>query len=158
MQTAVENRSVDRHLLIQVAASRLLCAAINRLLLHAQSRLYTPLNERIRQHYAVQTFRARARLDVPTYADSAIQRQLDNSSTSSRTSIAWNNVLTTLHLMSTGIELVSQFSVLLNMLRDQRDGPLLATLSFGHTLFRKRTSRRAWGPTGGDHYLAALTS
>ncbi|KAJ7671929.1 P-loop containing nucleoside triphosphate hydrolase protein [Mycena rosella] len=163
VQTAVENRSVDRHLLIQVAASRLLCAAINRLLLHGQALLYRPLNEKIRQHYAVQTFQARARLDVPTYADSAVQRQLDNSSTSSRTSIAWNNVLTTLHLVSTGIELVSQFSVLISMLRDQRDGPLLATLSFGHTLFRKRTSQRHWGPTGvwaattkDTHYLRSV--
>ncbi|KAJ6573835.1 P-loop containing nucleoside triphosphate hydrolase protein [Mycena vulgaris] len=148
VQNAVENRSVDRHLLLQVAASRLICAAATRLLNHGQGLLYRPLNERIRQHYAVQSFQARARLDVPTYSDSAVQRQLDDSSTSSRTSVAWNNVLTTLQLFATGIELVSQFSVLINMLRDQRDGPLLATLSFGHTLFQKKTRQRNWQPTG----------
>ncbi|KAJ6569472.1 P-loop containing nucleoside triphosphate hydrolase protein [Mycena capillaripes] len=148
VQNAVEHRTVDRNLLLQVAASRLICSAATRLLQHGQNRLYKPLNERIRQHYAVQTFHARARLDVPTYADSAVQRQLENSTTSSRTSIAWNNVLTTLHLVSTGVELVSQFSVLFNMLRDQRDGPLLATLSFGHTFFRKKTGQRNWSPTG----------
>ncbi|KAJ7451050.1 P-loop containing nucleoside triphosphate hydrolase protein [Mycena latifolia] len=148
VQNALEKRSVDRHLLLQVAASRLICAAVTRLLHHGQSLLYRPLNERIRQHYAVQTFHARARLDVPTYADSAVQRQLNDSNTSSRTSIAWTNVLTTLHLLSTAIELVSQFSVLVNMLRDQRDGPLLATLSFGHTLFRRKTGQRSWQPTG----------
>ncbi|KAJ6498112.1 P-loop containing nucleoside triphosphate hydrolase protein [Mycena vitilis] len=148
VQNAVEHRTVDRNLLLQVAASRLICSAVSRLLQHAQTRLYKPLNERIRQHYAIQTFHARARLDVPTYADSGVQRQLDNSTTSSRTSIAWNNVLTTLHLVSTAVELVSQFSVLFNMLRDQRDGTLLATLSFGHTLFRKKTGQRNWSPTG----------
>ncbi|KAJ7102576.1 P-loop containing nucleoside triphosphate hydrolase protein [Mycena belliarum] len=148
VQNAIEKRSVDRHVLFQVATSRLVCAAVSRLLNFAQAQLYRPLNERIKQHYAVKSFHARARLDVPTYADASTQRQLDNSSTSSRTSIAWNNVLATLHLSSTGIELVSQFSVLFNMLRDQRDGPLLATLSFGHTLFRKKTNRRQWQPPG----------
>ncbi|KAJ7480006.1 P-loop containing nucleoside triphosphate hydrolase protein [Mycena galericulata] len=148
VQDAVEKRSLDRHLLFQVAASRLICSAVTRLLHYGQAQLYRPLNERIRQHYAVQSFLARARLDVPTYADAAVQRHLDHSTTSSRTSIAWNNVLTTLHLVSTGVELVSQFSVLITMLRDQRDGVLLATLSFGHTLFRKKTSQRNWTPTG----------
>ncbi|KAJ7037377.1 P-loop containing nucleoside triphosphate hydrolase protein [Mycena alexandri] len=148
VQNAVEHRTVDRDLLFQVALSRLICSAATRLLQHAQSRLYRPLNERIRQHFAVQAFHARARLDVPTYTDSAVQRQLENSTSSSRSSIAWNNVLTILHLISTGVELVSQFSVLFAMLRDQRDGPLLATLSFGHTLFRKKTHLRNWSPTG----------
>ncbi|KAJ7743846.1 P-loop containing nucleoside triphosphate hydrolase protein [Mycena metata] len=148
VQNAVEHRTVDRDLLFQVALSRLICSAATRLLQHAQSQLYRPLNQRIRQHFTVQSFHARARLDVPTYADAAVQRQLENSTSSSRSSIAWNNVLTILHLISTGVELVSQVSVLLAMLRDQRDGPLLAILSFGHTLFRKKTNVRTWAPTG----------
>jgi hypothetical protein len=152
VQNAVEQRSVDRRDLFKVALSRLVCAAISRLLTHAGLLLYRPLNDRIKQHYALQTFQARARLDVPTYADSAVQRQLDESTTSSRTSIAWNSVLSTLHLLSTAIELVTQFSVLFNMLRDQRDGPLLATLSFGHTLFRNKTRQRNWQPTGGNYW------
>ncbi|KAJ7724996.1 P-loop containing nucleoside triphosphate hydrolase protein [Mycena maculata] len=148
VQDAVESRSVDSHLLFKVAASRLICSAVTRLLHYGQAQLYRPLNVRIRQHYAVQTFHARARLDVPTYADAVVQRHLDNSATSSRTSIAWNNVLKTIHLVSTGVELVSQFSVLITMLRNQRDGPLLAILSFGHTFFRKKTGQRNWSPTG----------
>ncbi|KAJ6456145.1 P-loop containing nucleoside triphosphate hydrolase protein [Mycena sanguinolenta] len=148
VQNAVEHRTVDRNVLLQVAASRLICSAVTRLLQHGQTLLYKPLNERIRQHYAIHTFRARARLDVPTYSDAAVQRQLDNSTTSARTSVAWNNVVTTLHLFSTGVELVSQFSVLLNLLRDQRDGPLLATLSFGHILFRKKVVQKNWSPSG----------
>ncbi|KAJ7171705.1 P-loop containing nucleoside triphosphate hydrolase protein [Mycena crocata] len=148
VQTAVENRTVDVPVLMQVAASRLICSAITRLLRHGQGRLYKPLNERIRQHYAVQSFGARARLDVPTYSDSAVQRQLEHSVTSARTSIAWNNVVQTFHLFSTGVQLVSQFSVLVNMLRHQRDGPLLATMSFGHTLFRQKTNQRNWQPNG----------
>ncbi|KAJ7222601.1 P-loop containing nucleoside triphosphate hydrolase protein, partial [Mycena pura] len=124
VQNAVQHRTVDRHVLFKVAASRLICSAVSRLLRFGEGLLYRPLNERILRHYAVQSFRARARLDVPTYSDSAILRQLDNSSTSSRTSVAWTN-----------------FSVLVNMLGAQRDGPLLATLSFGHALFRKKTDK-----------------
>ncbi|KAJ7356592.1 P-loop containing nucleoside triphosphate hydrolase protein [Mycena albidolilacea] len=148
VQNAIAHRTVDRNLLFQVAASRLICNAITRLLQHGQGLLYKPLNERIRQHYAIQSFHARARLDVPTYSDSSVLRQLDNSTTSSRSSVAWNNVLTILHLVSTGVELVSQFSVLFNLLRDQRDGTLLAALSFGHTLFRRKVGQKSWSPSG----------
>ncbi|KAK7064847.1 ABC transporter related protein [Favolaschia claudopus] len=148
VQNAVEHRTVDRGVLFQVAASRLICNAITRLLNHGQALIYRPLNERIRRHYSVHTFQARARLDVPTFSDSAVQRQLDNITTSSRTSIAWNNVQQILHLLSTGVELVSQFSVLYNLLQDQRDGILLATISFGHTLFRRNFDQRSYSPSG----------
>ncbi|CAK5279803.1 unnamed protein product, partial [Mycena citricolor] len=148
VQEAVQNRTVDKAVLIRVALSRLICAAATRLLHFIQSQLSRPLNGRIRRYYSVQSFRARARLDVPTYADAAVQRQLENSTTSSRTSVAWNGVLSMLHLFSTALELVSQFSVLLTMLRDQRDGVLLAFLSFGDTLFRKKANQRFWSPVG----------
>ncbi|KAJ7691891.1 P-loop containing nucleoside triphosphate hydrolase protein [Mycena rosella] len=134
VQNAIENRSVERYLLFQVAASRLVCAAITRLPFYGQSLLFRPLNDRIQQHYAVKTFHAQARLDIPTYTNSAVQRQLDNSSAGSRTSIAWNNVLKIFELLSTVIELVSQFSVLISMLRDQRDGPLATIILFGDKL------------------------
>ncbi|KAJ6573847.1 hypothetical protein DFH09DRAFT_1276918 [Mycena vulgaris] len=121
VQNAVEKRSVDHQLLFRVAASRLICAAITRLLDHCQRQLYNPLTERTRQHYAVQKFHVRARLDVPTYADAVIQRQLDNSDNGSE-SVAWRNImLQTVEVFSLSIQLVSQFSVLVNMLRDQRD-------------------------------------
>ncbi|KAF8151968.1 P-loop containing nucleoside triphosphate hydrolase protein [Mycena galopus ATCC 62051] len=148
VQNAVEHRTVDRSLLMKVVGSRLVCNAITRLLVHGQTLLFRPLNERIRQYYAVHDFRARARLDVPTFSDSAVQRQLENSTSSGRTSIAWNNVLIVISLFSTGLELLSQFSVLFSLLRDQRDGPILATLSFGHTLFRKKVGKRNWSPSG----------
>ncbi|KAJ7222600.1 P-loop containing nucleoside triphosphate hydrolase protein [Mycena pura] len=163
VQNAVQHRTVDRHVLFKVAASRLICGAVSRVLRYGESLLYRPLNERILRHYAVQSFRARARLDVPTYSDSAILRQLDNSSTSSRTSVAWTNVVMILTLLSTGVELASQFSVLVNMLGAQRDGPLLATLSFGHALFRKKTDKGmtslhgVWAATTKDtEYLRSI--
>ncbi|KAJ7151708.1 P-loop containing nucleoside triphosphate hydrolase protein [Mycena filopes] len=148
VQNAVENRTVDRNLLFQVAASRLICSAVSRLLQHVQNRLYRPLNERIRQHFLCKASAPAPDWMSPLTQDSAVQRQLENSTSSSRSSIAWNNVLTILNLISTGVELVSQMSVLFAMLRDQRDGPLLAMLSFGHTLFRKKTNLRTWSPTG----------
>lgn len=43
---------------------------------------------------------------------------------------SFDAVTSTLHLFTTAIQLISQFSVLINVLKDQNDGPLLATLSF----------------------------
>ncbi|KAJ7630342.1 P-loop containing nucleoside triphosphate hydrolase protein [Roridomyces roridus] len=140
VQDAVKQRTVDR----RPVDLRFLA----RLLGFGKRQIYRPLNERIRRHYAVHSFHARARLDVPTYADAAVQRHLDNSNAGSRTSVVWNSVVTTFSLMSTAVELVSQFLVLMALLQDQRDGPLLAILSFGHTFFRKKTSQRQWLPNG----------
>lgn len=77
-----------------------------------------------------------ARLDVPTFDDTAVQRQLEQSfPPDSRSSVAWDTVVVTLHIFSTVLQLISQLSVLNGVLRGQRDGLLLAVLSFSHTLF-----------------------
>ncbi|KAJ7051170.1 P-loop containing nucleoside triphosphate hydrolase protein [Mycena amicta] len=145
VQDAVERRSIDRNILFKVAGSRLGCSMAARFLSYGANRLHRPLNERIRQYYSVQSFSARARLDVPTYSDASVLRQLDQSQTSSRTSLAWNSVVETLRVFSTVVELVSQFSVLITMLHDQRDGVLLATLNFAQVLFQRQTRTRTWG-------------
>ncbi|EDR16100.1 uncharacterized protein LACBIDRAFT_301848 [Laccaria bicolor S238N-H82] len=136
VQAAVDTRSIDTQLLIRIAAGRFLCQAATRISRHAKSRLAHPLNSRIKQYYSVHTFRAMARLDAPTFDDSAVQRQLEESlSPNSRSTIAWDAVTTVLHIATTLIQLTSQLSVLVSVLRHQRDGPLLALLSFAHLLY-----------------------
>nr|GAT45585.1 ABC transporter related protein [Mycena chlorophos] len=148
VQKALQHREIDRNVLFKVALSRLACSIVSRLLSLGSIRFQRPLNERIRQYYAVQSFKARTRLDVPTYSDSSILRQLDANQTG-RTNLAWNSVVNTLDVLSTIVELVSQFSVLAAMLQGQRDGLLLASLSFAQVLFARSTRSRQWGgPTG----------
>lgn len=109
-----------------------------------------PLNIRIKQYYSVHIFHAMARLDVPTFDDDAVQRQLQQSfPANSRSSIAWETVTTALRMLTTVLHLVSQISVLVSVLGGQRDGPLLAILSFSHALFEWATFRRQYINPGG---------
>lgn len=74
-----------------------------------------------------------ARLDVPTFDDPAVQCQIEQTLPKyANSSTAFDAVTSVLRLFSTAIQLISQLSVLINVLKDQKDGPLLATLSFAH--------------------------
>jgi hypothetical protein len=98
------------------------------------------LNTRIKQHYSIHTFHAMARLDVPTFEDNAVKRQLEQAvSPNSRTTVAWDTVNLALNLGSAAIGLISQLSVLLDVLRGQPDGLLLTSLSFAGTLWQYKT-------------------
>ena len=95
-----------------------------------------PLNTSIKQFYADHLFRAMARLDVPTFEDSAVQRQLESAQSSPwGSSVAWTTVQMVTSIVMTGVRLFSQLSVLFSVLREQQDGPLLAMLSFTQAIF-----------------------
>ncbi|KAF5355839.1 hypothetical protein D9756_004318 [Leucocoprinus leucothites] len=120
VQTAVEHRTVDKSLLFRVATGRFLCSLATRVLRYTKQ----------------------PRLDLPTFDDPKVQRQLESSfPQSSRSSIAWDTVTMIFHITSTAIQLVSQLSVLIGVLNDQQDGPLLAMLSFAEALFQRSAIR-----------------
>lgn len=75
-----------------------------------------------------------SRLDVPTFDDPAIQRQLHQAVPTDRTHavIAFRAVTTTLRVFATVIQVLAQLSVLINLLKGQPDGIFLAFLSFAH--------------------------
>ena len=75
-----------------------------------------------------------SRLDVPTFDDPAIQRQLRQAvpTDHAHATIAFRAVTTTLRAFATVIQVLSQLSVLINLLKGQPDGILLAFLSFAH--------------------------
>jgi len=84
-----------------------------------------------------------ARLDVPTFDDSAVKRQLESAqSTPWGSSVAWTTVQMVTSIVMTGIRLVSQLSILFTVLREQQDGPLLAMLSFAQAIFNWYCDRR----------------
>lgn len=116
-----------------------------------KQRLAVPLNIRIKQYYSVRMFHAMARLDLPTFDDPRVQRRLESSfPPNTRSSIAWDTVTMIFHIMSTVIQLVSQLSVLVRVLRGQRDGPLLAFLSFSEALFQRSAIREPFFHRGGE--------
>ena len=113
------------------------CSCANRVLRYANTRITSPLNMRIKQYYSAHIFHAMARLDVPTFADDLIQRQIEQSlPTNSHSNIVWDTVQRISNVITTILQLVSQFSVLMNSLRGQDDATLLATLCFTHGLFQ----------------------
>lgn len=77
-----------------------------------------------------------SRLDVPTFADPAIQGQLHQAVPTGQAhgSKAYGAVATIIRVFATVIQLLSQLSVLFNLLKGQPDGYLLAFLSFAHGL------------------------
>jgi hypothetical protein len=150
----VNERKVDSKVLLQIAVGRIGCSLAVRLLGYASTRVTIPLNMRIKQFYSMHTFHAMARLDVPTFSDDLVQRQLEKAlPTNSRSSIAWETVLTASHILTTFLQLISQLSVLLNALRSQDDGVLLASLCLIHGLFQWGTIRRQAVERGGRVHL-----
>jgi hypothetical protein len=141
VNTAIETRTVDKAVLIRVAAGRTACTIVARILRYVQSRIKSPLNMSIKQFYAQHLFRSMARIDVPTFEDSAIQRQLESAWSPWGSSIPWSTVCMTTGVAMTAIRLVSQLSVLSAVLREQQDGPLLAILTFVQSLSNWYNSR-----------------
>lgn len=119
----MDQRTVDKELLFTVAGGRVACTMVARLLSHFKYRVQSPLNKRIKQHYSTHIFRAMARLDVPTFDDPAVQRQMESAwSTTGRSSVCWDTIQLASGVMSTLMRLFSQVSVLMSVLHNQRDG------------------------------------
>lgn len=105
------------------------CKMIERVLRYYKNRVMLPLKSRLRQHYTSHSFYARARLDVPTFDDPAVQRQLDATSGVNGGSVAWSTLQMVTELTNAAVKVVSHVTVLVTVLKNQPDGPLLAILS-----------------------------
>lgn len=94
-----------------------------------------------------------SRLDVPTFEDPAVRRQLEATwTTSGQSSVCWETIQMASGVASTLIRLISQVSVLISVLKNQRDGPLLTILSFGDSVFQWASARRRFIDTGGTFH------
>ncbi|KAI0820613.1 P-loop containing nucleoside triphosphate hydrolase protein [Trametes gibbosa] len=133
LQTAIDTRTVDKELLFRICVGRIACTLGRRILGHAIQELRGPLSRRLKQQYSLHLFHARARLDLPTFEDPMVQRQLEEASSTSG-SIAWDTLVMASGIVSTAIQVISQISVLTQVLGTQQDGALLAILSFSASL------------------------
>ncbi|KAF8895019.1 P-loop containing nucleoside triphosphate hydrolase protein [Gymnopilus junonius] len=154
VQSAVEHRSIDTRLLVSVVFGTFLSSSANHLLVFASRQISRPLQKRIKLHYSVHIFRAFVRLDVPTFHDPAVQRQLEQSFPSyQQSTMAFTTIVVILNIVTTAIQLASQFFVLVRLLRDQTDGPLLAFLCFLLAFYQRPTTHklflknRVWAAT-----------
>jgi hypothetical protein len=96
----------------------------------ASWRVSTSLNGRIRRFYSTHIFHSLARLDMPTWDDPVVAAQIDAVVPKDSQTIAWAAITAVVLTGSTFLRLFSQTAVLIGVLREQRDGYLLALISF----------------------------
>ncbi len=129
---AIDTRAVDKSRLFHVCMGRIVCSVVSMLLARARRRVETPLNARIRRWYALHSFRARARLDLPTYGQSAVQRQLSDASENMwGQTVVWQTLELVTDIVSAAAQLLASVVVLLQVLTasGQSDGVVLAGLT-----------------------------
>ncbi|PIL27886.1 ATP-binding cassette transporter [Ganoderma sinense ZZ0214-1] len=108
------------------------------LLMHARRRVETPLNARIRRWYALHSFGARARLDLPTYGQSAVQRQLSDASDNIwGQTVVWQTLELATDIVSAAAQLLASVVVLFQVLvaSGQGDGLVLAGLTLSGEMY-----------------------
>ncbi|KIY69884.1 P-loop containing nucleoside triphosphate hydrolase protein [Cylindrobasidium torrendii FP15055 ss-10] len=132
-QNTIDLRTVDTSLLMTIASYRLGCGLLIQGVSRFENALEPLLAARLQRHYSIHMFRARSRLDVPTWNDKIVQDKLSRTSQmimgpSKDPSTVVLELLETVLRLSTGVvSIVSQSLVLARVLRGQPDGPLLVT-------------------------------
>lgn len=149
VQVAVDTRTVDRMFLTQVTGGLVFIKLTALFVNQAKVYISVPLGSRLKQYYSVHLFQARARLDLPTFDDEAVQRHLDDASHIQGQSVAWSTLKSIFGLASVIIQVVSQASVLWQVLKNQPDGALLAALSAVHSVSDLIYSQRRRVGNGG---------
>ncbi|KAI0666838.1 P-loop containing nucleoside triphosphate hydrolase protein [Trametes maxima] len=130
MQVAIDTRTVDKDRLVYICFARIACSVFSYLLELAESYAIRALVWRIRNWSDAHVFRARARLDLPTYDTSVVQQQLaDVTSDSSQWPLIWETLYMTITLVRTIGQALLQIWVLGHTLNGQRDGWLLGGIS-----------------------------
>ncbi|OJT07927.1 Lipid A export ATP-binding/permease protein MsbA [Trametes pubescens] len=130
MQIAIDTRTVDKDHLIRICTGRIACTIATHLIKFIQSRLRSILVWRIRQWSDAHIFRARARLDVPTYQLSSVQRQLDDiTPTFYMAPVVWRTIEMLSGCVRAATQATAQVVVLVQTLGGQKDGYLLAGLT-----------------------------
>ena len=134
VQSAIDNRTVDTNLLFRVAGGRALCAAAEQISSYALGNVTNSLNASSRQLYSGRIFRSMARLDVPTWDDPAVSSQINGIQSQSRMmpnsdSVAWGAISTLVETGSAFLRMFSEAAVLVRVLREHGDGPLLVLVS-----------------------------
>ncbi|KAF8508693.1 P-loop containing nucleoside triphosphate hydrolase protein [Gautieria morchelliformis] len=141
VQTSIDSRSVDPALLLRVFGYKCACGIAQYLTQLISNWAVTLLSESMRSHYSEHILQAHIRLDVPSYDDPSVRGQLISSREDRN--VAWDAINISTIIGSTLLRLISQFTVLITVLRGHPDSMLLASLSFADPILdfvRQRTS------------------
>ncbi|KAI0638773.1 P-loop containing nucleoside triphosphate hydrolase protein [Trametes polyzona] len=130
MQTAIDTRTIDKDHLFKICAGRIACNVATHLAELFRGRVRASLMWRIRKWSDALLFRTRARLDVPTFETSSVQRQMEDAEPDSYSGpAAWKAIETISGTVRAAAQTTAQVLVLTQALGDQRDGYLLAGLT-----------------------------
>ncbi|KAG2132379.1 P-loop containing nucleoside triphosphate hydrolase protein [Suillus clintonianus] len=145
IEPAMETRTVDTTVFVHVAVGHLACAVATRLFKYLRRCTIFPMDISITQFYAGRTFHSIVSLDVPTYTQFVHSGKLGipDSDLDSTSSVECEIIQVSTNITMTVVRLLSQFLVLVTVLREQQDGLLLAILSFSQPIFHWDGTRKA---------------
>ncbi|OSX68117.1 hypothetical protein POSPLADRAFT_1043258 [Postia placenta MAD-698-R-SB12] len=144
VQTAVEIRTVDKSFLLRVFLGHTVCTVVERLLSFAQEELQHPMKTRLQQYYQVHIAHARARLDVPTFGDAVVERQLDDVDPGYFPNAAWSTFDMMASALTITVQTTGQVTVLIRVLKAQPGGLLIAAIAIAHSGFRLANNRSGY--------------
>ncbi|KAF8605012.1 P-loop containing nucleoside triphosphate hydrolase protein [Ceratobasidium sp. AG-I] len=127
IKEAVEHRSVDSSLLVQIAVARGLSAFFERGCLYTMQRIAPVISLRVRAHFAEYILQAHARLDVPTFDDNEVRGLLET--VSSDRSSSWEALSEAFSVVSSVLQLFTQALVLWKIVHESDESILLVALS-----------------------------
>ncbi|KAG1777294.1 P-loop containing nucleoside triphosphate hydrolase protein [Suillus placidus] len=143
VETAMEARTVDTSVLVDVAVVHLACTIMMRLLKYARRCIIRPMDNSIKRVYAERLFKSLVCLDVPTYGASYSMARFGYPVSSSNLSLQCEIIVMSTDIAMTVVRLLSQLLVLVTVLREQQHGLLLATLSLSQPIFNWDGTRKA---------------
>ncbi|KAG1881161.1 P-loop containing nucleoside triphosphate hydrolase protein [Suillus subluteus] len=135
VESAMDTRTVDTTVLVHFAVAHLICTVAMRFLRYSKTCIIPPLSLYIKKFYHERTFHSTAHLDVPTFQTIRCSRTLHNSSFALghwSTPVAWKIIEGSTDIAMMLIRLLSQLLVLITVMWEQQDGPLLVVLGFFH--------------------------
>ncbi len=161
MEVALAERELNAYRLLFVCAGRIACTIATMLLEDVKYRAETKINCRIRKWFAQRSFRAYARLDVPTFSDGTLSRT--SSRPLRRISLAERRYgIESLRMVTDFVSrctaLGAQTFVTFNALKEQRDGPLLARTTAATVMTSYCLHTVAVSRDGGEYTLAIVLS
>ncbi|KAG2091498.1 P-loop containing nucleoside triphosphate hydrolase protein [Suillus discolor] len=134
VETAMETRTVDTSMLVDVAVVYLACTITMRLLKYARSRIIRSMDTSIRRVNTERVFRSLACLDVPTHGRTRTLDVINGRLPDSRFTLQCEIVEMSTNITMMVVRLLSQLLVLVTVLRKQQDVILLAILSFSQSI------------------------
>ncbi|KAH7106107.1 P-loop containing nucleoside triphosphate hydrolase protein [Auriculariales sp. MPI-PUGE-AT-0066] len=128
VNSALETRRVDQRWLLYIASARALCVAGRWLTKFIQYSVEEPMGRALRLHFAQHILKSHLRLDVPTYEDAAVARQLE-SVNEDYSRGPWPALQTVLWLVTDALQTCMSCIALLSLLWDRQESIPLAIVT-----------------------------